>query len=664
MSPAVRVKQLHEQIHYHNDLYFIHNNPEISDQEYDALMHELSDLEQKHPDLKDPNSPTQRVGGEPLEGFRTVTHAVRMTSIDNTYDESEIRAFDQRVVKALDGPTPHYVLEEKVDGIAVNLRYENGTLVLGATRGDGARGDDITANVQTIRDIPRHVAGAPTIMEIRGEIYMTAAEFARLNQQKEKSGEERLANPRNATAGTLKLLDSRLVAKRRLNFIAHGVGHVDPMPVKSYWQWMQLVKHLGIPIAHHAILADTIDQVIDHIEKFATIRHTLPYQTDGIVVKIDDFAQRDLLGFRSKAPRWAIAYKYQPDQVETILLDVIWNVGKLGTLTPVADLDPVLVAGTTVKRASLHNIEQIQRLDIRIGDHVIVEKAGEIIPQVVRAVPEKRPRDAKAISPPTKCPSCGSTPHQEPDTPHILCINPACPAQIRGRLRWFAARGQMNVEHLGESLIDQLVEHKLVQTFADIFRLKKEQLTALERMADKSAQNVIDGIAASRDRSLDRLLAGLNISHVGTHVAQVLAKHFGSLAALEKATVEELTAVHEIGEVIAQSVFDFFHEKTSLDAVHQLIEVGINPKMTKPAAADLPLAGQSIVVTGTLENYSREEIEELITKLGGRASGSVSKKTAFLIAGTDAGSKLDKAKELNVKVVTEQEFASQFGRYL
>lgn len=660
MSPAARVKQLRDQIHHHNDLYFIENKPAISDAEYDALMRELIDLEQKHPHLKDPNSPTQRVGGEPLEGFRTVTHAVRMTSIDNTYDEAEVRAFDQRVRKALVGSSPTYVLEEKVDGVAVNLRYENGKLVLAATRGDGARGDDITANVQTIRDIPRHVDGSPALMEIRGEIYMTAAEFARLNQQKEKAAEEPLANPRNATAGTLKQLDSRLVAKRRLNFIAHGIGQVDPMPAKSYWEWMKFVKRLGLPTAQHTLRADTIDQVIAQIEKFGAIRHTLPYQTDGIVVKVDDFAQRDLLGFRSKAPRWAIAYKYQPDQVETILNDVIWSVGKQGTLTPIADLEPVLVAGTTVKRASLHNIEQIQRLDVRVGDRVIVEKAGEIIPQVVRIVPEKRPRNTEPITPPTKCPSCGSTPHQEPDAPQIRCINPACPAQLRGRLRWFAARGQMNIEHLGESLIDQLVEHGLVKTFADIFRLKKEQLTELERMADKSAQNVIDGIAAARDRSLDRVLAGLNISHVGSHVAQVLANHFGSLAALEKATVEELTAVHEIGDVIARSVFDFFHEKSSLQAVHQLREVGIDPKLSKPApAANLPLAGQSIVVTGTLEHYSRQEIEELIQKLGGRASGSVSKKTAFLIAGADAGSKLDKAKELKVPVLTEQEFTSR-----
>jgi DNA ligase (NAD+) len=661
-SASARVEQLRREIRRHDHLYYVENKPSISDREYDALMRELIDLETKHPDLTSPDSPSQRLGDKPLEAFRAVAHAVPMMSIDNTYDEAEVRAFDQRVHKALAGQTPRYVVEEKVDGVAVNLRYEKGSLVQAATRGDGSRGDEVTANVRTIAAIPLRLPdSAPAIMEVRGEIFMTNAEFARLNQSREEAAEEVFANPRNSTAGTLKLLDPKIVAQRRLRFIAHGAGQVEPMPVECYWDWINLLRKLGIPTAQHTKRVDNIDAVIAEIERFAKIRHELAYQTDGMVVKVDDIAQRQLLGERSKAPRWVIAYKYQPDQVETKLLEVTWQVGKLGTLTPVAELEPVFVAGTTVKRASLHNIDQIRRLDVRIGDRVVIEKAGEIIPQVVKAVTEKRPRGTKEIELPRKCPSCGAKTHKPADTPYVLCINPACPAQLRGRLRWFCARGQMNIEHLGEALIDQLVEHKLIKTFADIYRLKKDDLLGLERMAEKSAANVIDSIAAARDRSLNRLLAGLNIRHVGNRVATVLAEHFGSLDALGKATVEELSAVHEIGDVIAQSVHEFFHDPAGIAAIEQLKSAGINPKM-EAKADKLPLSGQTIVVTGTLEKYKREEIEELIQKLGGRASGSVSKKTSFIVAGKEAGSKLEKAKELNIKVRTESEFDELIGR--
>jgi DNA ligase (NAD+) len=607
------------------------------------------------------------VGGEALKTFGAVAHTVPMMSIDNTYDEAEVRAFDGRVRKLLEGDSPRYVLEEKVDGVSASLRYVKGILVVAATRGDGRRGDDITANVRTIGSVPLKLhdadgaacskAGAPEIMEIRGEVFMANADFARLNQEKEEAGEETFQNPRNGTAGTLKLLDSKIVAKRRLRFVAHGVGEVKPMPVTCYWDWIEFIKRLGLPTAPHAKRVETIDEVIKTIEEFATIRHGLPYQTDGLVVKVDDFAQREKLGARSKAPRWVIAFKYQPDQVETKLLNVFWNVGKLGTLTPVAELAPVFVAGTTVQRASLHNIEQIARLDVRVGDTVVVEKAGEIIPQVVKVALEKRPADAAPIVPPTKCPSCGADTHKPSDTPYILCINPACAAQLRRRLRSFCARGQMNIEQLGEALIDQLVDHNLVKTFADIYRLKKEDVANLERMAEKSAQNVIDSIAAARERPLDRLLAGLGIRHVGNRVAFVLAQNFGSLDALAAATVEQLNGVHEIGEVIAKSVYEFFHDPAGLDVIRQLQIVGVDPKMeVLPKAADLPLAGQTIVVTGSLAKYKREEIEELIVKLGGRASGSVSKKTSFVVAGADAGSKLEKAKSLNVPVISEEEF--------
>jgi DNA ligase (NAD+) len=663
-SAAARIQRLRDEIRKHDFQYFVENRPVISDKEYDALMRELIDLESQHPDLAAADSPSQRVGGSPLGSFRSVEHAVPMMSIDNTYDEAEVRAFDARVRKALDGRSPAYVVEEKVDGVAVSLRYEDASLVLAATRGDGRRGDDITANAKTIAAIPLRLHGRPPpIMEVRGEIFMTNEEFARLNQTREEAAEETFANPRNATAGTLKLLDPRLVAQRRLRLIVHGAGQVEPMPAKTYWEWIQLVRQWGLPTARHAARAADVDAVIRHIEQFQKVRHTLAYQTDGMVVKVDDFDQRLLLGERSKAPRWVIAFKYQPDQVETKLLGVSWQVGKLGTLTPVAELEPVAVAGTTVRRASLHNIDRIRRLDVRVGDVVVIEKAGEIIPQVVKVVLEKRPKKTEEIAYPAQCPSCGAPTEKPADTPYVLCINPACPAQLAGRLRSFCARGQMNIEHLGPALIDQLTQRGLVKTFADIYRLRKEDLVDLERMAEKSAQNVIESIAAARDRGLDRLLAGLGIRHVGNRVAVVLADHFGSLDALAAASTEELSAVHEIGDVIAQSVHDFFHNKAGMEAAKKLIDAGINPKKARAAKpAHQPLAGQSIVVTGTLEKFSRTEIEALITELGGRPSSSVSKKTSCVVYGAEAGSKLEKAKELGVEALSEQQFLKRIGR--
>ena len=664
-TAAQRIAFLRRELERHNRLYYVENKPEISDEDFDALMRELIDLETKHPELQSDDSPSKRVGGEPIAGFKTVGHAVAMMSIDNTYDEAEVRAFDERVRKGLGGEDFKYVMEPKVDGIAVNLRYEGGLLAVAATRGDGKRGDDITTNVRTIRSIPLRLhesKALPEILEVRGEIFMDNEGFKKLNEEQEEAGEEPFANPRNATGGTLKQLDSRVVARRRLKFISHGLGEVRPMEVESYWEWIKFIAKLGLPVGQHVKRAERVEDVIAYIEQFAEIRRELAYLTDGVVIKVDRFAQRDRLGATSKAPRWVIAFKYQPDRVETRLLDVRWQVGKLGTLTPVADLEPVLVAGTTVKRASLHNIEQIQRLDARIGDRVIIEKAGEIIPQVVEVVKEKRPHHVRKIEAPQKCPSCGAKTHKEADTPYILCINPACPQQLKRTLRAFCGRGQMDIERLGEVLIDNLVDAGALKTFADIYRLKKEDVLKLERMADKSAQNVMDSIAAARDRTLDRLLAGLGIRHVGNRVAFVLAQNLGSLDKLKEATAEDLSKVHEIGPVIASSVYEFFHDKASLKAVNELQEVGIDPKMASPpaAAGGLPLAGKTVVVTGTLESFSRQEIEELIQKLGGRAAGSVSKKTDFVVAGAEAGSKLEKAKQLGVTVLDEREFRKRF----
>jgi DNA ligase (NAD+) len=665
MTVEQRIAKLRREIEHHNDLYYQEARPEISDQEYDALMRELIELETAHPEFAAADSPSQRVGGEPSEGFKTVTHAVPMMSIDNTYDEVEVRAFDARMRKTLgESASIEYVLEPKVDGVAATLRYENSQLILAATRGDGRRGDDITANARTIRSIPLRLDAkdVPAILEVRGEIFMPNDVFQSLNAQQEAAGEEKYKNPRNLTTGALKQLDPKITATRKLRFVAHGLGQVEPLPVDSYWQWIKLLKKWKLPVGEHTTHAKNIDDVIATIESFAQTRGKLAYQTDGMVIKVDSFAQRQTLGNTSKAPRWVIAYKYAAEQTQTILREVDWQVGKGGTLTPVARLDPVFVAGSTVSNATLHNIDQIEKLDLHLGDTIVLEKAGEVIPYIRQAVPEKRPKNAKKIHAPTKCPSCGSPAVREEDTPYIKCVNPACPAQLRERLLWFCARGQMDIENVGDALVDQLLQAGLVKTFADLYHLKKDQLLELERLAEKSAQNIIDAIAASRTRPLDRLLAGLGIRHVGNRVALVLAQHFGSLDALKSATTDQLAATHEIGDVIAQSVHDYFHSKSGLAAIEALQQAGLDPKMDSPKAADLPLAGQSIVVTGTLEKHTREEIEELIVKHGGRASGSVSKKTAFLIAGADAGSKLAKAQSLGVPVVTEEEFLKKIQR--
>jgi DNA ligase (NAD+) len=661
-SAQKQIEHLREELNRHTYLYYVEAKPIISDQEFDRLMRELIDLETAHPEIPvPPDSPSSRVGGEPIEGFRTVAHAVPMMSIDNTYDEAEVRAFDERVHKALGKEKVTYVLEPKVDGVASTLRYELGTLVLAATRGDGRRGDDITSNARTIRSLPLRLHGeskVPKVVEVRGEIFMPNAEFQRINRAREAAGEETYKNPRNLTTGALKQLDPKITAERKLRFVAHGLGEVEPQITDSYWEWLQMLGKWHLPVSEHVSRAETIDDVIRQIEAFASVRGKLAYQTDGMVIKVDSFAQRARLGVTSKAPRWVIAYKYPGEQMQTVLKEVEWQVGKLGTLTPVARLEPVFIGGTTVSNATLHNIDQIRTLDLHLGDTIVLEKAGEVIPYVVAAVPEKRPKKARPIEPPALCPSCGSKIEREEDKVALYCVNPECPAQFREKLKWFCGRGQMDVDHVGEKLIDQLVDAGMVKTFADLYRLTAERLLELERMGEKSAQNVIESIQASRQRGLDRLLSGIGIRHVGSRVAFILAKNFGSMAALEKVSKEELSEVNDIGPVIADSVYDFFHNEAGRMVVAELKAVGIDPKMEveKAAAVPQPLAGQTIVVTGSLEKFTRPEIEELILKLGGRASGSVSKKTSFLVAGADAGSKLDKAKQLGVPVLTEAEF--------
>ena len=660
VTAKTRVDQLRTELEHHSYLYYQQAKPEISDQQFDRLMKELTELEMAHPELASPDSPTQRVGGEPIEGFKSVEHAVRMMSIDNTYDEAEVRAFDERVRKRLGDQQPAYVLEPKIDGVAATLRYEGGKLVLAATRGDGKTGDDITAQARTVRSIPLHLHGQgkiPAVVEVRGEIYMPNGEFSKLNKERETAGEDVYKNPRNLTTGTLKQLDPKITAQRKLRFISHGLGQVDPLPVDSYWDWLQLIRQWRLPVAEQITHAKDIDHAIKAIEAFADMRGKLPYQTDGMVVKVDRFDHRQMLGTTDKFPRWAVAYKYKAEQMQTELKAVDWQVGKGGTLTPVARLTPVFLAGSTVSNASLHNIDQIRKLDVHHGDTIVVEKAGEVIPYIRQVIAEKRHKGAKPIERPTKCPSCGSKVEKDADGPYIRCINPDCPAQFREKLKWFVGRNQMDIENVGEVLVDQLADAKLVKTFADLYRLTHEQLIGLERMGEKSVDSVLTSINASRSRGLDRLLAGLGIRHVGNRVAYVLATHFGSLDALALATADELSSVHEIGDVIAESVHDFFQNAAGKHVVAELKAAGVDPKMERPASSsDLPLSGKTVVITGTLPTLERKAAEELVVKLGGKASGSVSKKTSFVVAGDAAGSKLTKAKELGIEIIEEAEF--------
>jgi len=654
-----QAEKLRKDIEHHNYLYYTKAAPEITDVTFDKLLRELQELEGKYPELQTPDSPTQRVGGAPLEGFAQVEHVVPMLSIDNTYNEEELREFDKRVRKGLDGEQPEYVVELKVDGVAVAVLYEQGTLVRGATRGDGVTGDDITTNLRTIHALPLKLKDAPPDrLEVRGEVFMHKSELARINKEREAEGETLYANPRNTTAGTLKQLDPKAVAKRRLTLFVFDIA---PLPGVARTPHIQTLKNLakwGLPVNQHHKHCNTIDDVLKVVEEWRTRRHELDYETDGMVIKVNDPAQRDRLGSTAKSPRWVIAYKFPAEVKQTKLLGISIQVGKSGTLTPVAELEPVTLAGTVVKRASLYNFEDLERKDLRVGDTVEVQKAGEIIPQVLGYVKDKRVKGARRFKVPEACPECLGAVHKDPDGAYIRCLNLSCPAQVKERLVYYASRGAMDIENLGPAIVEQLVEKGLVRDMADLYDLTVDQLAELERMAEKSARNLVDGIEASKKRPLHRLLTGLGIRHVGGRTAQVVADHFGSMDAIAKASVEELQEVNEVGEVVAQSIHDFFATAENRALIKRLSAHGLIMEQEKRAASNgpRPLEGKTIVVTGTLQNYSRESIQERIHELGGKASGSVSKKTDYLLAGESAGSKLDKARELGVKVIDEKEF--------
>lgn len=664
---AAQIERLREEIRRHDYLYYVLAEPEISDREYDKLYRRLVELEESHPELITPDSPTQRVGGQPLAGFEQVRHAVPMLSIDNTYNEAELRDFDGRVCRGLGGEAYRYVVDPKIDGVAVSLRYEGGRFALGATRGDGRLGDDITQNLRCVRSIPLRLIGKrlPDVLEVRGEVYWPRSAFERFNERRAKAGEPTFANPRNATAGSLKQLDPKMLAGRELAFVAHGFGMIEPLAAETLSELLDKAASWGIPVSPHRIVADSIDAVVEHVRAWAAERYLLDYETDGLVVKIDRLDQRDALGATSRAPRWCIAYKYAAEQAETVLLQVDVQVGKLGTLTPRAIMKPVQLSGTTVQHASLHNFDQVDRLDVRIGDTVIIEKAGEIIPQVVRVVKDKRPAGARKITRPKVCPVCKGDVEQDPGGVYLRCINPSCPAQLKERLLFFCGRDQMDIEGVGPALVEQLVDRGLVREYADLYRLKdrRDELIALERMAAKSADNLLKNIEGSKKHPLSRVLAALNIRHVGRRTAEVLAEHFGSMDRLQEASAEQLQEVEEIGPIMAEGIARFFAGKRGQEVIRHLREVGVNMRQPRRAAAgDQPLGGKKIVVTGTLERFSRKEIQDLIKKLGGEALGSVSGKTDFVVVGSDPGSKLDKARQLGVKVLDETAFLKLVGR--
>ncbi len=659
-DPGQQAAALRAELHRHNRLYYVDAAPEISDKDYDLLLKKLEAIEAEHPELVVADSPTQRVGGQPIEGFASVRHAAPMLSIDNTYNEGEIREWDARTRKALTTDEPlRYVVELKVDGVAVSLRYEAGRLVLGATRGDGETGDDVTANIRTVRGVPLVLDDdPPPVLEVRGEVFMTNAELARLNEIRIAAEEPPFANPRNSTAGSLKLLDSRLCAQRRLRFVAHGLGEVKGLKVSTYSETLAEIRRWGLPLTPHWAVYDSIDAVIDHARRWHDERNTLDFQTDGLVIKVDDLGQRGRLGYRSKSPRWVIAYKYAAEQAITRVLGISIQVGKTGKMTPVADLSPVKLAGTVVKRATLHNADDIARKDVRVGDTVVIQKAGEIIPQVVRVEPEARTGEEVPYEFPTACPSCGAPAVREPGEVDYRCSNPPskCPDQLKEMIRWFAHRDAMDIENLGEKLIAKLVDLGMLRGLADLYRLDEAALADLERMGKKSAANLVAAIAASKTRTLDRLLTGLTIRHVGTRVSEILAQRFVRLDALRQASLEELQGVPEIGPVVAESVFAFFHDEANAKTLDDLLSVGVDPRpLETPEAVGgrLPLAGKTVVLTGTLPRRSRAEAEAAIKRAGGKVSGSVSKMTSYVVSGEEAGSKLEKAKSLNVPILDE-----------
>jgi DNA ligase (NAD+) len=649
---------LKTQVEHYNHLYYGKARSEISDIEYDALLRELENLEEAHPELRTPDSPTQRVGGAPLPGFETVGHRVPMLSIDNTYNAEDLRGFDARIRKGLGEETPAYVAELKLDGVAISLRYEAGVLVRAATRGDGLRGDDVTQNVKTIQSIPLKLKPPfPDFLEARGEVFMRNNELARLNRLREEQGDEPFRNPRNTTAGTLKMLDPTQVAQRHLNIYLYDIAPEPGQEISDHEQSLQNLERWGLPVNPERERCASIDEVVFVCKQWDEKRHSLGYEIDGMVIKVNSAAQRQRLGSTTKSPRWAIAYKFPAEVARTKLLGITVQVGKSGALTPVAEMEPVSLAGSVVKRATLHNFEELAKKDVRIGDTVELQKAGEIIPQVLRPVLERRPADAAPFPIPTTCPVCDAEAHKDPDGVFLRCLNLACPAQRKERLEHFASRKAMDIDGMGPAVIAQLVDKGLVRNPADLYQLTMENLLSLEGIKEKSATNLLNGLEASKARGLSALLFGLGIRHVGAHTAEILADRHPNIDALMSVNAENLAEIHEVGDVVAESVRDFFESLENRALINALRAAGcIMEQSVSTEAGTQPFAGKTFVVTGALERHSRDEIQARIKALGGKAASSVSKNTDFLVAGAKAGSKRSKAEDLGVTILSETQF--------
>ena len=657
-----KIQELRTDIERHNRLYYIEAVPEITDREYDALLHALEKLETEFPEFGSAASPTQRVGGAPLDSFDSVRHSVPMMSLSNTYSKEELAEFDVRIRKLIPEASFDYILEPKIDGVAISLRYEQGELVRAVTRGDGTTGDDVTSNVRTIKSIPLRLDDMmpPAVLEVRGEIYMDTAGFAKLNEQRQEAGMEPFANPRNACAGSLKLLDPREVAARPLDAIFYATGQLEGIAFDTHEQMLQTLKGYGLRITPNYWLKDSIADIINQLDALEAMRHEFPFEMDGGVIKVNERNLYEDLGYTAKSPRWAVAYKYEPEQAETQLHSISIQVGRTGVLTPVAELEPVLLAGTTVKRATLHNEDEIRRKDIRIGDRVIIEKAGEIIPAVVKVVDEKRTGTEVEFSMPNQCPVCSSEVEKREGEVAVRCVNLQCPAQVKSWLTHFASRGAMDINGLGESLVEQLFDGCLVKTPAELYTLEKVEVLGLERMGEKSADNLIKGIADSKTRPFEKVLFGLGIRHVGKGAASILANEYRNIESLMSADVQSLEEIHDIGPIVGKSIVEYFLSPETRDVIEQLRAAGVNFEQETSNGSN-ELEGLTFVLTGSMETMTRDEAGDKIKARGGKVSGSVSKKTSYLVAGEAAGSKLTKAESLGVTILNEEQLIALLG---
>lgn len=660
-----RVDQLRRQIEYHNYRYHVLDEPEISDEAYDALLGELRGLEERYPELITPISPTQRIGAPPSAAFTEVRHRAPMLSLANAFDEDDLRAWDRRVRVGLSGRRVQYVCELKIDGVAVNLMYEGGLLASGATRGDGFRGEDVTGNLRTVRGVPlrlRAEAPVPTFVEVRGEVYLSHKAFEAINRERERQGLSMFANPRNAAAGSLRQLDPAVTASRPLQIFCYGVGHVEGLHLDTHWEALRWMRETGVRTHPASCLCDDLDAVLGFIEEWTGRHKELEYDTDGVVVKVNSFDQQQELGATAASPRWAIAYKFPAEQAVTRVKDIVAYVGRTGAITPVAVLEPVRVSGVTVQNATLHNEDEVRRKDVRVGDFVVVQRAGEVIPEVVRVLTERRSGDEHAWQMPASCPVCGS-PIERPEGEVVArCTGGAsCPAQVLAKLVHFGSRDAMNIEGVGWKLLHQMLDRGLVRDPADLYRLTREQILSLERMAERSAQNVLDAIERSKQTTLGRLIYALGIRHVGASVAEALARHFGDICSLMRASFEEIRDVAGIGPVIARGVRDFFDAPQNRELVERLLRAGVRPERPEKKKEAGPLDGKTFVFTGTLDGIPRREAEEMVRSLGGVVIGSVGAKTDYVVVGANPGSKADRARKLGLRMLDQGAFWGLVG---